>query len=583
MSKEGKTSLGLALISVLFREYPRQAILISMFLVLSGLAEGLGIATVMPLISAVAGDTDAETATLTQIVTSVMDFVGLAPTLGNMLIVIVAGMTTKMVLVLLTMVQVATAMSFVSTDMRFRLLRALLLARWSYFVRLPAGDIANAVTSEVNGAGAVFWGATNFCTMLIQVSVYLVLASLVSWTVTLFALFAGGVMFLLLNWLVGQSRRAGVMAMEAYTSLMRRVVDGLGGIKPIKAMAAEDRLDPLLRHDNDALFRATRLQLMSKEAMTSVQEPLIIMFMAVGLFVAATYRVAPFDQLVVMALLFQRTLSRLGRLQAGYQQLVYAQSFYESLNKKTTEAVSEEETSGTKAPLQKWREVSVKGVTFAYPDSAPVLQDVDLTIPTGKVTVIFGPSGSGKSTVADLIMGLQWPDSGDVTIDGLPLREVDLRAWRKMIGYVPQDLFLFNDTIRNNVTLGDPDITVDQIEAAIRDAGAGAFVAAQPEGIDTVVGEKGFQLSGGQRQRLSIARALVRQPRFLILDEPTTALDPVTEAEICRTLRRLTDHLTVLAISHQPAVTEIADVIYNVSGGTVVRSESSPSRRVEAG
>jgi ATP-binding cassette subfamily C protein len=564
----------------LFREYPRQASLISVFLVLAGLAEGVGIATVMPLINAIAGVPGTEASRLSTLVTDFMHWIRLDPTLGNMLVVIVTGMVLKTVLVLLTMMQVATAMSFVTTNLRFRLLNALLLARWSYFVRLRTGEIGNAITTEVNGAGAVFWGATNICTMAIQVLVYLVLASLVSWPVTISALGAGAVMFLMLNWLVGQSRRAGEMASASYQSMMRRLVDGLSSIKSIKAMAAEDRLEPLLRADNDGLFRASRLQLISKEAMTHLQEPLIIIFMAVGLFLTTRYQVAPFDQLVVMALLFQRMLSRIGRLQSGYQQLMYAQTFYRSLSERTSGAIAEREVFGDGASPASWRAIEARNVTFQYSDDAPIFDGVDLTIPDGKVTVLFGSSGAGKTTFADLIMGLQWPVRGEVLVDGQPLRAINLRDWRKKIGYVPQDLFLLNDTIKNNVTLGDTTIEPERIDEALRAAGAERFVQALTEGVDTLVGERGSSLSGGQRQRLAIARALVRSPRLLILDEPTTALDPATEAEICETLSRLSKRVTVLAISHQPAVAEIADFVYEFAGGQVKAVERTPPHRL---
>lgn len=580
MPAEHRETQGLRLLPVLFREYPRQVSLISLFLVLAGLAEGVGIATVMPLINAVAGEPGAEASRLSVFVTDFMVWVGMSPSLGNMLVLIVAGMVLKTALVLLTMMQVATAMSFVSTNLRFRLLNALLLARWSYFVRLSSGDVANAVTSEVNGAGSVFWGATNLCTMTIQVAVYLVLASLVSWTVTIFAVAAGIVMFILLNWLVRQSRKAGEMAKSSYGSLMRRLVDGLAGIKSIKAMAAEDRLEPLLRTDNDGLYRASRLQLMSKEALTNIQEPLIIIFLAVGLFATTRYQVAPFDQLVVMALLFQRMLSRLGRLQAGYQQLMYAQSFYNSLSSKTAKAVSEREIFGNLAVPVSWQTIQAQNVTFRYDDDALVLDDVNLTIPAGKVTVIFGSSGSGKSTFADLLMGLQWPVKGEILIDEQTLRDVDVREWRKDIGYVPQDLFLFNDTVLSNVTLGDTTIEMERVEEALRDSGAEVFVNALRDGVNTFVGERGSSLSGGQRQRLAIARALVRRPRLLILDEPTTALDPATEAEICETLSRLSKRVTVLAISHQSAVAEIADIVYEFAGGRVTAVERASPHRV---
>ena len=175
----------------------------------------------------------------------------------------------------------------------------------------------------------------------------------------------------------------------------------------------------------------------------------------------------------------------------------------------------------------------------------------------------------------DLIIGLHRPQRGEVWIDDLPLGDVDIRAWREMIGYVPQETFLFHDSIMSNVTLGDDEIPPARVESALRRAGAWEFVAALPEGMDTVVGERGARLSGGQRQRIAIARALIRDPALLILDEATTALDPETEAGIAATMRRLAGKVTVLSISHQPAMKNAADIVYRIEGGAAVCEEAA--------
>jgi ATP-binding cassette subfamily C protein len=176
------------------------------------------------------------------------------------------------------------------------------------------------------------------------------------------------------------------------------------------------------------------------------------------------------------------------------------------------------------------------------------------------------------------------PDRGDVLIDDLPLSKVDLRSWREQIGYVPQEMFLLHESVRTNVTLGE-DIGERDVESALRLAGAWDFVARLPEGIDTLVGERGSRLSGGQRQRISIARALVHQPKLLIMDEATSGLDSETESAIWESMRRLHRGLTILAISHQPQLASIADRVYRVEAGkieSVIAERSSPSQAAHA-
>jgi ATP-binding cassette subfamily C protein len=183
--------------------------------------------------------------------------------------------------------------------------------------------------------------------------------------------------------------------------------------------------------------------------------------------------------------------------------------------------------------------------------------------------VLAGPSGSGKTTIVDLILGLYRPDRGEVRIDGVPLGEIDLQRWRAMVGYVPQELLLFNDTVLANVTLGDPGLDEAAVREVLETAGAWAFVSRLPQGLHEVVGEKGAKLSGGQRQRVAMARALVARPRLLVLDEVTSALDPATAEALAGEIRALTRTTTVLVVSHRPEFMGIADRIYRVEAGRV--------------
>ena len=166
-----------------------------------------------------------------------------------------------------------------------------------------------------------------------------------------------------------------------------------------------------------------------------------------------------------------------------------------------------------------------------------------------------------------LIIGLLRPQRGQIWIDDLSFETVDIRTWRRVIGYVPQETLLLHDTVMRNVTLGDPESSEKDVENALRAAGAWGFVSALPQGMHSTVGERGGKLSGGQRQRIAIARALVHKPVLLILDEATSGLDPESEASICDTLRQLRGKLTILAISHQPALVNVADRAYRVQDG----------------
>jgi ATP-binding cassette subfamily C protein len=212
------------------------------------------------------------------------------------------------------------------------------------------------------------------------------------------------------------------------------------------------------------------------------------------------------------------------------------------------------------------REIMLDRITFAY-DERPVLRDASLRIAKGDFLTLVGSSGSGKTTTIDLLIGFYQPQAGRILIDGVDLRELNLSAWRRFVGYVPQDAFLFHDTVRRNITLGDPTITDEQVWRVLSLAGAHEFVNGIAGGLDAVLGERGSRISGGERQRIGLARALVYAPPLLILDEVSSALDLDTERAICHTLSALPGTVTIVAVSHRPGFLEAASRVVRLQDG----------------
>jgi ATP-binding cassette subfamily C protein len=389
---------------------------------------------------------------------------------------------------------------------------------------------------------------------------------LVSWRATLAILGAAGLILMAAHYLVAMSRRAGRQQTDLMKLLSTRLADALQSVKPLKAMAREDLANTVLAADAIQIKQALQKKIFSKAMLDAAQEPMFAIVLASGIFVALVYLQMSLTTILVMFLVLVRLMTSLGKAQKEYQKMVMEESAFWSLRETIAEAehMAERASHGRETSLTSG--MQLRGVCFAYGDKS-VLAHVDLDIPAGSFTTLIGPSGAGKTTVVDIVSGLLRPQDGEVYVDDIPMAELNLQYWRRQIGYVPQDNFLLHDTILANVTLGDPDLAPEDAQAALQEAGAWEFVTLLPQGMDTVVGERGMRLSGGQRQRIMIARALAHRPSLLILDEATTALDPHTEQAICATFQQLAGKMTVLAVSHQTALLEAADRVYRIQDG----------------
>ncbi len=536
-------------------------------LLLSGVVEGVSLTTLLPLVNVATGKQgSAGGETATEVVTDGLAVLGLSPTLELLLVIIVIGMVMKGGLKLLAERQVGYTVARVATDLRLDLIRALLRSRWEYYLSRPVGGLANAVATEANrGSSAYLYGARAI-SLLLEAGVYTGVALLVAWRATLAFLFGGAVLLYLLNRLLRMARRAGARQTALLQSLLSRLTDTLYSVKSLKAMAREELADTLLAGDTTRLNRALHKQVFSKAALTAVQEPLLAVLLAGGLYLGLRYWQVSLPAMLMLVFLLGRVLARLSKVQRQYQQMATCESAFWSLRETIEEAQQHAESPSGRLSPSLESGLHLHRVSFAYRHQW-ILRDISLTLPPSSFTAILGPSGAGKTTIVDLVTGLLQPQYGEVQVDGYPLQDYDRRLWRRMIGYVPQETVLLNDTVANNVALGDPGLDEEDIRRALVAAGAWAFVAVLPEGIHAPVGERGAHLSGGQRQRLMIARALAHRPRLLILDEATSALDAEGEQELCRTLETLAGQLSILAISHRPALAQVAEQVYQLQGG----------------
>ncbi|MEP5764488.1 MAG: ABC transporter ATP-binding protein [Halieaceae bacterium] len=558
-----------------FRAYRLQTSLMLLALLLSGLAEGVGLSALLPLLNiamgvdagaALTGVHSAPQSGFEQTVLAALDSIGIKPTLGNMLMIIAVGVTLKSVFLLLAQRQVGYTAAQVGTDLRLEMLRAVLRSKWEYFLHQPVGRLTNSLATEAQRSSASFVHGATAITFLIQALIYGGIAFALSWRASLVAIVAGAIVIGLSHFLVRITRKAGRKQTTLMTSLIASLTDTLQSVKPLKAMAREHLADTVLAHETRRLNKALRVQVLSGAVLDSAQELMFTLFICLGVYVSMVVYEMVLPTVMMLVVGLGRAFSFLGKVQKQYQKLVQGESAFWAMRESIEAAVhAEEHLDGGTAPDFS-RAIEFSGVEFTY-DHHPVFKALSLEIPAGSLTTLIGPSGSGKTTIIDLTIGLLRPTSGSISLDGVALQEIDIRAWRDKIGYVPQDTVLLHDSVLHNVTLGDPGLTAADAERALRAAGAWSFVDKLHDGLETIVGERGGKLSGGQRQRIVIARALVNQPSLLILDEATSALDPESEEAVRQTMETLKGQLTILAISHNRAMVGAADRVYQLVDG----------------
>jgi len=567
----------LDLFKTLVRAYPKESAVVTLTLFLAGLAEGIGIATLLPLLGLVAGGEARNNTELGRMIADTLQAVGIQPTVGMLIVLILVLMTAKTGLILFAARQWSLYAARVETNFRMEFIRALMGARWEYFISQRQGSLANAITTEARNASETSLLVCRIMAAGLQAAMYIAVALLVSWKVTVAALIGGALTLSLLNGFVTMARRAGERQTDLLQEVSARLVDSVQGIKPLKAMACEERVVPLLEKDMHDLYEARGKEVLSAESLNTLSEFALVCLVAVGILVAFTVWEAPLETVMLFAVLAWRTFGKMRIVQQNYQWLRRLESSFWSLRSAIDRATAANEPAlNAKTPTLN-QAITFSNVSFSYGDNS-VLRNVYFTIPAGEFIALTGPSGAGKTTIADLIIGLFSPQGGQVAIDDVPVTDMSLKAWRSMIGYAPQETIMFHDTIFTNVTLGDPALSRADAEEALRAAGSWDFVTSLSGGMDWVVGERGARLSGGQRQRIAIARALVRRPKLLILDEATTALDPKTEAAVCETLEQLRGNVTIIAISHQPALVNAADEVYRLEHMTLTRRPMRASR-----
>lgn len=444
---------------------------------------------------------------------------------------------------------------------------AVLGADWRWLSTQRSADHAAVIVNQAERVGREANRSLDLATCLVTLLALLAAAVWLAWELTLATLALGTVTALVWVALKRRTDALGEPFDIAYRALQRHVTDGMTHLRAARIAGAQG----LLARDFNATARSletlelryTAVSQRANMALQVVAAAMLALLVWLGLRVFAL----PLALFVPVLAIFARIVPLISTIQQGLRAWRFCRPALDDLRSSiaSARAAAEPASSGGEA-LRLRQAIELVGVDVSFPGRPrPVLAGFSLTVRAGSVVGISGPSGSGKSTLADLLSGLAAPDRGTITVDGTALEGAARIGWRRQVAYVEQSPYLFDGTVAENLAWGLQDVSREALVRAIEEASA-SFVHRLPLGLDTPVGEVGRRLSGGERQRIALARALLRDPQLVILDEVTAALDTENEAAIARTIDGLRGQRTFVILGHRPALHAIADTVIALGG-----------------
>jgi ATP-binding cassette, subfamily C, bacterial len=575
------------LLRFIFHTGPRAFTLCIVVALLGSVAEGFGLVLLLPLLSA-AGMTFTNSSSASRLASTSQDLLlrsGIPHSywLATVLGVFLLTGTLRSMLRRSQSLLVATLTRNTGLALSERTYAAIVKAQWGFLVRQRAGRLAHLLTSELAHVQDAVFLTMTLLNLAALTLLYIAVALKLSLSMTLLVLVLGIALLALQRGSIGRIRSTGATLSARVSDVYTATQEHLLNLKSVKTYDAEDRDIQLF---SDLCHQASRQMVAGARHGAAAAfwfETGSLLALAAVLFVAlAILHVQPATMLLLLAI-FTRLMPQLAAMQGQAHQLAANLPSFENiiaaeaaLHAHTDPAIS---IAPTTARLNLTQELRLDNVWFAYQTDASseahfVLKGVTLPIRAGLITAVAGPSGAGKSTIADLANGLLNAARGHLILDGTPFAPGQLSQWRRQVGYVGQDTVLFHQSIRANLLWAFPEATDADLRHALTLAAA-TFVYDLPKGLETIAGDRGILLSSGQRQRIALARALLRNPTLLILDEATNALDPENEARILDAIQALRGTLTVLMIAHRPSALARADRLFILDHGELRQGDAA--------
>ncbi|MEK5052452.1 ABC transporter ATP-binding protein [Niallia sp. FSL K6-0212] len=462
-------------------------------------------------------------------------------------------------------------------QLRLETYESLIKVKWEYMLRKRKSDFNYILTTEISRVGVGTHSIIQLISIVFFTIVQIMLAFLLSPSLTSIVLIIGGLLSIFMRKFVRNSKTIGKETTELMNDYFGGITEQFSGMKDMKSNMLEPSFfdwfqskSHLIHYNVMNLVRLNAKSVFIYRLMAGI---LIVLFVSISF----SFLKLPPEKLMVIILIFSRLWPRFSSLQSNVEQIVSMFPALDHVLRVQAESNKSQEWSTFRTrewePFTLEQAIECDHVYFRYQPSQEdwTLTNVNIHFPLKKTTAIVGPSGAGKTTLVDLVMGLLQPEKGRLLVNGKSLTEEELLLYRNSISYVAQEPFLFHSSIRENLLMVAPKATELELWQALSFAAAENFVKQMPEGLDTVIGDRGIRLSGGERQRLVLARAILRKPAILILDEATSALDSENEQKIQQAIDQLKGRMTIIVIAHRLSTIRNADKVMVLESGKVIQ------------
>jgi len=558
-----------------YAPYAGQMVVLGLLAFLGGIFEGIGINAVIPLLTFMLNSGEQADDAISDAIRGLFNYlhIDFAPKF-LLIFIVVLFLARSIALLLIAYLQVHISADY-EANTRTRVTRASLFASWPYLLKEKGGQLSTVLMVDTPASVSMLQKIVYVTTLATSLIMYLVVAFNISPAVTALTLVLGALLFFFMKPLVWRARMLATTRAQGYADISHFASEALGGIKSVKALSAEGPVFDA----GASLFekmKALSLRVMFLYQFTVLSiPPLGVLYIALIFGIAYRTHFIALAALPTIIYLIYRIVTYIQQMQATLQDVsVLVPHLQRVVNYEESAERHREEPEPGVREFSFERELRFKDVSFEYLPGEAVLHNVSFPVRKGSVVGIIGPSGSGKTTCVDLMLRLFHPTGGALLLDDVNAHEIPLSAWRRSIGYVSQDFFIIHGTIRENVRFYDTAIADEIVWAALEQANIADHVRSLPEGLDTMVGDRGVTLSAGQRQRIVIARALARKPQLLILDEATSALDNESEAHLQQVIRSLKGKITIVIIAHRLSTIMDADILVALEKGRVVETGS---------